>query len=115
MKGLQSKRYGDDITDKTSNIMQCIVHCGNSMVTTLNATVKTIAIIVIKTSWRYVMLLGGTGGDVTLEQSVQNVIELQSSSELTNDINNDDKVNDSDIKKLKEMVRALTEKVDQQQ
>ncbi|HLR79668.1 MAG TPA: hypothetical protein VK119_03695 [Bacillota bacterium] len=61
------------------------------------------------------MLLGGTGGDVTLEQSVQNVIELQSSSELTNDINNDDKVNDSDIKKLKEMVRALTEKVDQQQ
>src|SRR5699024_11777713 len=105
MKGLQSKRYGDDITDKTSNIMQCIVNCWNSMITTLNATVKTIAIIVIKTSRRYVMLLGGTGGDVTLEQSVQNVIELQSSSELTNDINNDDKVNDSDIKKLKEMVR----------
>jgi|SRR5699024_9767013 len=60
-------------------------------------------------------VIRGTGGDVTLEQSVQNVIKLQSSSELTNDINNGDKVNNSDIKELKEMVQALTDKVDQQQ
>lgn len=60
-------------------------------------------------------VIRGTGGDVTLEQSVQNVIKLASSSELTNDTNSGNKENDSDIKELKQMVQVLTDKVDQQQ
>lgn len=60
-------------------------------------------------------VIRGTGGDVTLEQSVQNVIKLASSGELTNDTKSSNESNNSDIKELKEMVQALTDKVDQQQ
>lgn len=60
-------------------------------------------------------VIRGADGDVTLEESVQNVVKLQSGSEVTNDTNSGDIANDTAIQELKEMVQTLTDKVDQQQ
>lgn len=60
-------------------------------------------------------VISGVGSDVSLEESVRNVVHLQSGSTVTNDTNIAKSANDSDISELKDMIRMMAEKMDEQQ
>lgn len=59
-------------------------------------------------------VMSGIGGDVSLEKSVQNVVQLKLGSTVTNDINSGDIANDSDIDEIKEMLKQQNDFMRQQ-
>lgn len=59
-------------------------------------------------------VISGVGGDVSLEESVKNVIKLESGSTVTNDTNIGDTSNDSDISELKNMIHNQGKQIEQQ-
>jgi len=67
-------------------------------------------------------VMRGVNSDVTLEQSVKNIVFSPNNVSETNDINSDNQANGSDIEELKtmihnqsELIKGLTERLDEQQ
>src|SRR5699024_9211768 len=67
-------------------------------------------------------IISNKKGDVTLDEVINNVVQVKKGNSYTNDIDNTDTHNDTDIKGLKEMVhkqneliRGLTDRLDHQQ
>ncbi|GAB4074607.1 DUF3967 domain-containing protein [Barrientosiimonas marina] len=59
-------------------------------------------------------IISGNNSGVSLEQSVQNVVSMDQDSSMTNDINSDESLNDSDIEELKSMVQEQSDMISKQ-
>jgi|SRR5690625_4339470 len=64
-------------------------------------------------------IISNKKGDVTLDEVINNVVQVKKGNSYTNDIDNTDTHNDSDIKdmlhKQNELIKGLTKRLDEQQ